>query len=76
MKSCLPPLYIYLEIDGIVLPKRKKLIGISQDDYDPNVMFFQFVQSFISMSNNFCKLLFLRVCFGRSSRVKVFFFSL
>ena len=52
------------------------LTGISQDDFDPNVMFFQFVQSFISMSIHFCKLLFLRVCFVRSSRVKVFFFSL
>lgn len=43
------------------------LTGISQDDL------IQFVQSFISMSNHFCKLLFLLVCFVRSSRVKVFF---
>ena len=27
VKSCLPPLHIYLEIDGIVLPIGKKLIG-------------------------------------------------
>ena len=30
------------------------LNGISHDDLDTNVMFFQYVQSFISSSNHFC----------------------
>ena len=34
-----------------------------------HVMFFQYVQSFISLYNRFCYLLFLCVCFVRSSRV-------
>ena len=47
MKSRLPPLHNYSEIDGIVLPIRKKndwfLNGISHDDFDTNVVFFQYV---------------------------------
>ena len=30
------------------------LNGISHDDFDTNVMLFQYVQSFISLSNRFC----------------------
>ena len=59
VKSCLPLLHNYLEIEDIVLPIRKKnwLVlngGISHDDFDTNVMFLQHVQSFISLSNRFC----------------------
>ena len=43
LKTCLPPLHNYPDIDSIVLPIRKKidwfLNGISDDDFDSNVMF-------------------------------------
>ena len=55
VKSCLRPLHNYLEIDGIVPPIRKKIIGflndISHADFEVNVRFFQYVQSFISFYN-------------------------
>ena len=59
VKSCLPPLHNYLEIDGIVPQKTKKkndwlLNGISPADFQTNVSLFQLVQSFISLSNRFC----------------------
>ena len=48
VKGCLPPLHNYLEIDGIVLPKRKEkndwfLNGVSYDHFDNNVLVFFFV---------------------------------
>ena len=46
----LPPLHNYPEIDGIVLPIRKKidwfLNGVFHDDFGTNVKFFQYVQPF------------------------------
>ena len=59
VKSCLPPLHNYWEIDGIVPQKTKKkndwlLNGISTADFQTNVSLFQLVQSFISLSNRFC----------------------
>ena len=41
---------LYFRLDKKLLV----LIGISHDDFDTNVMFFQFVQSFISLSDRFC----------------------
>ena len=45
MRSSLPLLHNYSEIDGIVFSDKKKidwfLNGISHDDFDTNVMFFQ-----------------------------------
>ena len=58
VKSCLPPLHDYLEIDGIVPPIREKndwfLNGISNADFQTNVKLCQYVQSFISLSDRFC----------------------
>ena len=82
VKSCLPLLHNYSEIDGIVLLIHvgKKidwfLNGISHYDFDTNVMFFHYVQSFISLANLFFQLLFLCVCFVRSLRVIYSVFSI
>ena len=57
VKICLLLLHNYSEIDSTVFPIRKKLIGSEMvfliNDFDA-VMFFQYVQSFISLSNCFC----------------------
>ena len=58
VKSCLPPLHNYLEIDGIAPQIRKKidwlLNGISTADFQINIRLFQLVQSFILLSHRFC----------------------
>ena len=59
VKSCLPPLHNYSEIDGIVLLITENIDWILNGIYHAMinvVFFFQYVQSLISLFHRFCLL--------------------